>query len=240
MRFFFIIFQLFSCFCTFDHTYNAFFALMVTNPTVVQQVKQIEANLTEANPQFVKFVYNISNLHIRLNTVQLNENSSSVIQKFLKDLPKAMCNVSYSVPAIFEGTAIRSNTTLYGKLNAMSSTVISSVHQKIFTLLNASKVPSVDEHEIFHPKMDIVELGDQKHDDLLQIMSNRTGDFRLSTGDFIKEIVLWNATDSGTFHVEIGRAVLAPCSNFTARYLKPHLISNRVPVSPLVPLIEDF
>ncbi|CAI2354380.1 unnamed protein product [Caenorhabditis sp. 36 PRJEB53466] len=216
--------------------YNAFFSLMVTNPTVVNQVKQIEDNLTATNPQFVKFVHNISYLHVRLNTVQLNETNLPVIQQFLKDLPKAMCNVSYSIPALFEGTAIRSNTTLYGKMNAMSSTVIASVHQKIYTLLNGTKIPSVDEHEIFHPRMDIVELDDRKHEDLLQIMSNRTGDFRLSTGDFIKEIILYNATASAPFYEEIGRALLAPCSNFT-RSFKSELISNRVPV---LPIFEEF
>ncbi|CAP28984.2 Protein CBG09627 [Caenorhabditis briggsae] len=221
----FLFFQLFACIYT---NYNAFFALMVTNPTVVQQVNQIETNLTKTNAQFVKFVHNTSYLHIRLNTIELNETTLPLIQNFLKDLPKAICNVSYSVPALFEGTAVKANTTLHGKVNAMSSTVISSVHQKIYSLLNGTGIPSIDEHVIFHPKMDIVELDDRKHEDLLQIMFNRTGDFKLNTGDFIKEIVLFNATPSGAFHDVIGRAPLAPCSNFTV--FKPELLSNRVPI----------
>ncbi|CAA94908.2 uncharacterized protein CELE_C35A5.6 [Caenorhabditis elegans] len=219
---------------TISSNYNAFFAIMVTNPTVVQQVNQIEVNLTQSNPQFVKFVHNISHLHIKLNTVELNETRLPIVQKFLKELPKAMCNVSYSIPALFEGTAVMANTTLYGKVNPMSSSVISSVHQKIFSLLNNTEIPSVDVHDIFHPRMNIVELDNRKHEDLLQIMSNRTGDFKLNTGDFIKEIVLFNSTESGSFHEEIGRAVLAPCSNFTLlRFKKPELISNRVPIFPL-------
>ncbi|KAF1749876.1 hypothetical protein GCK72_016421 [Caenorhabditis remanei] len=222
----FIFCQLFVV--TISTSYNAFFALMVTNPTVVQQVNQIETNLTQTNAQFIKFVHNTSHLHVRLNTIELNDTRLEIIQKFLKDLPKAMCNVSYSIPALFEGTAVKANTTLHGKLNAMSSTVISSVHQKIYSLLNGTEIPSIDEHEIFHPRMDIVELDDRKHEDLLQIMSNRTGDFKLNTGDFIKEIVLYNGNPSGDFHEEIGRASLAPCSNFTV--LKPELISNRVPI----------
>lgn len=36
-------------------------------------MNQIEVNLTQSNPQFVKFVHNISHLHIKLNTVELNE-----------------------------------------------------------------------------------------------------------------------------------------------------------------------
>ena len=64
--------------------------------------------------------------------------------------------------------------------------IITVFKEKIYSLLNGTEIPSIDEHEIFHPRMDIVELDDRKHEDLLQIMSNRTGDFKLNTGDFIK------------------------------------------------------
>ncbi|EGT55523.1 hypothetical protein CAEBREN_32832 [Caenorhabditis brenneri] len=217
----FLFLQLFGI---ISSNYNAFFALMVTNPTVVQQVNQIEVNLTKTDSQFIKFVHNTSHLHVRLNTIELNDTRLPIIQQFLKDLPKAMCNVSYSIPAIFEGTAVKANTTLHGKMTAMSSTVISSVHQRIYSLLNGTGIPSIDEHEIFHPRMDIVELDNRKHEDLLQIMSNGTRDFKLNTGDFIKEIVLFNDTASDGFHKEIGRALLAPCSISTVRLFKPELI----------------
>ncbi|CAI5453035.1 unnamed protein product [Caenorhabditis angaria] len=215
---------LISSFCLINFTFatkSAFFAVLVQNPTVVQQVVQIQQNLTKVDPQFVKFLHNVSYLHVRLNSFEV-ENETS-FQQILTDLPKVLCNVSTSIPVMFAGTEIRQNRTLFGKMNAMSSSVITTVHKTILTYLNSSNITSLDSHEIFHSKMDIVELDEHRHDDLLEIMQKQT--FRLSTGDFIKEIVLFNVEPKGYFHEEIGRFQLSACKNYW-KFMQ--LLTNRI------------
>ncbi|CAB3396858.1 unnamed protein product [Caenorhabditis bovis] len=211
-------------------SHDAFFALMVTNNAVIQQVTQIQTNLTQANPQFVKYLHNSSFLFVKLNSIQFDDQNKPRLDNLINYLPKNLCNISYSVPVLFAGTTIQKNRTLIGKMNAMSSQVITTVHSEINRQLNQSQINATDVFDIYSPKMDLLELDDSKHDDLLQIMTNRTADFHLSAGDFVKEIVLLNAsTSSGSFHDVLARAPLAPCANISD--FKIHLLTNnRVPI----------
>ncbi|CAD6186941.1 unnamed protein product [Caenorhabditis auriculariae] len=198
---------------------NAFLSVKISKDAILQQVQQIQADLNFDGPEIRQ-----------LNHLHINDTNKQRTFDALSELPKQLCNVSHSIPILFMGTATRANTTLYGRLNAMSASVVSSIHHAINETFSKYGVDTILPFRIFEPHMSIVHLRHGENE-LYDVMSNKT--FRLSTGEFVGEILLCrdSAPKNGSFYEILGRATLAPCSNFTLN--KSHLETNRVPHSLL-------